>query len=87
MTNRSVAEVSVFDDLEHLSRSAAELFHKLAMTTIASLGRFVVALSGGATPRRLYTLLGSTPYKNSIDWRRIHLFWTDERCVDRKSVV
>jgi 6-phosphogluconolactonase len=81
VTSRSVVEVSVFDDLEHLSHSAAELFHTLAMTTIASKGRFVAALSGGSTPRRLYTLLGSTPYKNIIDWRRIHLFWADERCV------
>ena len=81
LVTSSIVEVSVFDDLEHLSRSAAELFHTLAMTTIASQGRFVVALSGGSTPRRLYTLLGSTPYKNIIDWRRIHLFWADERCV------
>lgn len=81
VTSRNVVEVSVFDDLERLSDSAAELFHTLAMTAIASKGRFIVALSGGSTPRRLYTLLGSAPYKNIIDWRCTHLFWADERCV------
>ncbi len=39
-----------------------------------------IALSGGSTPKLLFSHL-STHYKNRIDWRRIHLFWGDERCV------
>ncbi len=74
-------EVLVFEDLEALSRAAAQSFYSLSRAAIAAQGRFVVALSGGSTPRRLYALLGSTPYQTTVDWRRIHLFWADERCV------
>ena len=46
-----------------------------------------VALSGGATPRRLYQLLADEP-GDAIPWPRVGLFWGDERCVppeDMKS--
>ena len=78
---RSNVWVSVFDDLQALSHSAAELFQLLSRRAIAAKGSFVVALSGGTTPRCLYTLLGSAAYLDTIEWRRIHLFWADERCV------
>ena len=70
-----------FRTLEVLSRAAAELFVALSKKTIAAQGRFTVALSGGATPRYLYTLLGSSPRRESIDWKHVHVFWADERCV------
>ena len=73
--------VRVFQDLEALSRAAAELFTTLAKQRVAAQGRFTVALSGGATPRRLYTLLGSTPYRENAEWKHTHVFWADERCV------
>jgi len=73
--------VRVFQDLEAMSRAVAELFTTLAKRCIAAQGRFTVALSGGATPRRLYTLLGSTPYRENIEWKHAHVFWADERCV------
>jgi len=37
-----------------------------------------LALSGGSTPRALYTLLGS---EYRIDWSRVESFWGDERFV------
>ena len=81
MTERQRLQVRVFQDLEELSRVAAELFFALSKKSIATRGRFVVALSGGSTPHRLYSLLGSPWYRNNIDWSRVYLFWTDERCV------
>jgi 6-phosphogluconolactonase len=39
-----------------------------------------VALSGGATPRRLYEFLAAEAGEK-IPWPRINLFWGDERCV------
>jgi 6-phosphogluconolactonase len=71
----------VFQDLETLSRAAAEFFKTLAQESIVAHGRFAVALSGGSTPRRLYSLLGSPLYRDAIDWSRMHIFWADERCV------
>ncbi len=40
-----------------------------------------VALSGGSTPRDLYSLLGSIDYRTRLAWDRVHLFWSDERFV------
>ena len=47
----------------------------------AAVGRFVVALSGGSTPKRLYALLATAAYAGRVDWSRVHVFWGDERCV------
>ncbi len=47
----------------------------------ASPGRFAVALSGGSTPKRLYEVLASAPFRDRFPWGRTHLFWGDERFV------
>lgn len=73
--------IRVFADPEALSRGAAEFFVNLARSAVAARGRFSVALSGGGTPRRAYELLAQPPYRDEVDWRRVHIFWGDERCV------
>ena len=77
----SKPEIIIVRDLGELAHKAAEQFVALAGRAIARSARFAVALSGGSTPRALYELLGSTEYRERIDWRRFHLFWGDERCV------
>jgi 6-phosphogluconolactonase len=42
--------------------------------------RFTIALSGGQTPRHLYHLLATT-YRAVIPWRKVQIFWGDERYV------
>jgi 6-phosphogluconolactonase len=74
-------QVLIFPDIDALSRAAAERFVSLSETAIRSRGRFATALSGGSTPRRLYSFLGSSPYGENINWKMVHLFWVDERCV------
>jgi 6-phosphogluconolactonase len=81
VSNDPHPEVSVFPDIDSLSRAAAERFVSLSRAAALSHGRFAAALSGGSTPRRLYSLLGSSPYREKIDWKRAHIFWVDERCV------
>lgn len=81
VTNGLPAQVSVFSDSEELSHAAAERFVSLSQAAIISRGRFATALSGGSTPRRLYSLLGTPPYGDAVDWKRVHVFWADERCV------
>jgi 6-phosphogluconolactonase len=81
VTDTPGERVRVFQDLEALSRAAAEFLIDLAKRCVASRGRFAVALSGGATPRRLYALLGTAPYCENVEWGRVHVFWADERCV------
>jgi 6-phosphogluconolactonase len=40
-----------------------------------------LVLTGGNSPKRLYELLAANPYKERIDWSRLHIFWGDERAV------
>lgn len=40
-----------------------------------------IALSGGTTPKRLYTHLAETEL-HSLDWSKVRLFWGDERNVE-----
>jgi 6-phosphogluconolactonase len=48
---------------------------------VRTSGRFAIALSGGATPRGLYTLLATPPYATRVAWPAAEVFWGDERCV------
>jgi len=73
--------VRVFADLEELSLAAAEEFMGLAQAAVAANGRFLVALSGGGTPRRLFSLLSQTPFADNIPWAKTHVLWGDERLV------
>lgn len=66
---------------DDLAREAARRFIELAGAAIRDRGRFAVALSGGSTPRRLYELLTLPPYRQAVDWSRVHLFFADERFV------
>ena len=49
--------------------------------TLHEHDRFTIALTGGSTPKNLYSLLASDEFKNRIDWSRLHIFWGDERYV------
>ena len=73
--------IAIYPDINTLSQQAAQYVVRIARESIAARGRFTIALSGGTTPRKLYTLLGSEPYSRQIDWQLVHIFWGDERCV------
>ena len=74
-------KILIKPDLDDLSHYAAELFIKLAGQAIEERGSFSVSLSGGSTPRYLYSLLESPKYRHTIDWNRIEYFIGDERNV------
>jgi 6-phosphogluconolactonase len=74
-------EILIGRDLEAISTEAARLFISLSGKHIRASGRFVVALSGGTTPERLYQLLASNPYQKKICWTNVHIFFVDERFV------
>ncbi len=60
---------------------AAQKFCNITEESIRQTGRMTVALAGGSTPKALYTLLASEPYRSKIDWQKLHVFWGDERHV------
>lgn len=73
--NRRVIEVA---DPTALAAAAAE--HVLARTA-ANRGRVAICLTGGSSPKRLYQLLATEPYRNRLPWHRVHWFIGDERFV------
>ena len=62
-----------------LFHAAAEQFVQVGRNAIGAQGRFTVALSGGSTPKSLYSLLAAN-YAN-FAWNRTFLFFGDERHV------
>jgi|SRR5215831_13535626 len=77
-SERSARSIEVAKDPEVLARLVAGWITDLAG---ASADRFAISLSGGSTPRRLYQLLGESPFRDRLPWQRIHWFWGDERFV------
>ncbi|GAC1358357.1 MAG: 6-phosphogluconolactonase [Ktedonobacteraceae bacterium] len=73
--------INIYPDTQTLSSEAAPFIVRLANEALVSHGRFTIALSGGSTPKVLYGLLGDEPYRSQIDWTRVEIFWSDERCV------
>jgi 6-phosphogluconolactonase len=74
-------DIVIYSDVEQLSRAAANYIVRVAKESVAAHGRFTLALSGGSTPKKLYGLLASEPYRDQIDWALVEIFWSDERCV------
>ncbi|MEG2947393.1 MAG: 6-phosphogluconolactonase [Bacteroidales bacterium] len=71
---RIVISENITDSCQALTESMVALFKSIH-------GRDVyLAISGGSTPARLFDLWAYR-YEHEIDWKRIQLFWVDERCV------
>jgi 6-phosphogluconolactonase len=75
-------DTRVYPDIDALSRAALEELLRDLQQGIAQRGRGAIALSGGHTPEKMYSLWAATEkYRNETDWNRVHFFWGDERCV------
>ncbi len=61
----------------NVAQTASQLFTKSMNTSLNERGRFVVVLSGGSTPLKMYELLKT----QNLPWNKIHFFWGDERFV------
>lgn len=70
----------VFETPDDLARAAAERFAQLARVAIAARNVFIVALSGGSTPKRLHAYLAGE-FREEIDWSRVIVVFGDERYV------
>jgi 6-phosphogluconolactonase len=62
-------------------RQAVGVAEWLVTQMAESHGDFRLVLSGGNTPRLLYEHLGKKPFRERIPWRRLQIFWGDERFV------
>lgn len=68
-------------DSAALSKDVADYLVTLIRDVLKEQDKFTFVLSGGSTPKALYRLLAESPYKENIEWNKIHFFWGDERAV------
>jgi 6-phosphogluconolactonase len=79
MTN---TEIKVFPDPKTLTEEAARRIVASAEVLLADNQHFFsLVLSGGSTPKALYELLASEPYRSQLNWSKIEIYFGDERCV------
>lgn len=79
MTKRTV---EIFANGTEIARRAADDVVRIANQAVSARGAFTIALSGGSTPKTLYTLLAEHPsLRNSLPWDKIKVFFGDERHV------
>jgi 6-phosphogluconolactonase len=65
---------------QDLFQAAGEEVIGVATAAVAQRGRFTIALSGGSTPKNLFTLIAANA-STSLPWDKIFFFWGDERHV------
>lgn len=70
--------LEIADDPHALARRAADWFVE---TAAAAAGPIRISLSGGSTPKEMYTLLASDALRGRLPWDRMEFFWGDERFV------
>lgn len=75
--NTEVRKLTTPQDL--FQAAAEELIHA-AKESVTERGRFTIALSGGSTPRGLYTLIAANA-SGSLPWNQMFFFFSDERHV------
>jgi 6-phosphogluconolactonase len=78
---RSTDDLVIAADAAALAEAAARDVVQQGNDAIAARGRFLIALSGGSTPRAMHERLSGGPLRNELDWSRVEFFWSDERAV------
>jgi len=73
-------------DKPEIGKQAAKWLIGKSKAAIAERKRFVVALSGGSMPSLLKSGMAEVEgLQASTDWKKWHVVWADERCVDFDS--
>jgi len=71
----------VRDDEPAVSREAAARLTAALGQAIRDRGEAHLALTGGSSAVSLYREMRNPQWVRAIDWRRVHLWWGDERLV------
>ncbi len=76
-------EIKVFSNDSVMAEELVEEFYRYTSELSEKNRRINIAISGGNTPLYFYRRLANynSISLKKIDWNRIHIYWTDERCV------
>ena len=67
--------IKILDDVDSVAREAARIIAAEARTAVAARGRFIVAFSGGSTPKHMLRALAG----EDVPWESVHVVQVDER--------
>lgn len=73
--------VYTFKNPDAVSLALADYIANEIETSLKTNDRFTWVLTGGNSPKQVYEILSSGKYKDRIDWKKLHIFWGDERAV------
>lgn len=74
-------EIIIFQNVSSLSVDAAYRFLAHYTQAILNNTSFRVALTGGTGAVELYRILAEESFSKLIDWNRVHIYFSDERCI------
>lgn len=78
-------EVHIVRDAEALARRAGQMALEISEAAARQRDSAYLALSGGSTPKRMGELLAEPETRDLPVWKRLHVFWGDERWVPLES--
>jgi 6-phosphogluconolactonase len=79
--NISHMKLHIYKDKDEMSHQLALWICEVISDSLKNQEFFSLVLSGGSTPKLLFEKLASPEFKDRINWKRIHIFWGDERAV------
>lgn len=80
-----MSDVRPFATADDVADAAVFLFVTLAAKAVAERGEFFCSLAGGTTPLSSYRILAAPLISSKVNWKKVHIFWGDERCVPEGS--
>lgn len=74
-------DIIIAGNAEETALFCAKQFIQIGKEAIEKSGVFTVAFSGGHTPHAIFKEISKPEYAQTLDWKKILCFWSDERSV------
>lgn len=75
-------DVRILTNIDAIAKRAAQDFLQSATQAVSEKGSFTVALSGGSTPKALFSLLATdAALRSQLPWDKMSMYFGDERSV------
>ncbi|MDO9062974.1 MAG: 6-phosphogluconolactonase [Microbacterium sp.] len=79
----SERQVIVLPDRDAIATTVARRFFGTMAAVLASAESAHLCLTGGTMGIQVLEAIGSSPAVGTVDWKRVHLWWGDERYLPR----
>jgi len=75
----AVPQILIHRDGELLAKAVAARLVTRLVDAVAAKGRAALVLTGGGIGTRVLAELAAAPARDAVDWRRVEIWWGDER--------